>query len=93
MCAQYWCGVGETTTRSASYANDRSCVDVDREADLGLHDTGIGRDDAEVEVRDAVIRAVETERLARDPELERREAVLDDAGDGLHADLLCGAHP
>ena len=62
-------------------------LDVDREADLGLHDAGVRRDDAEVEVRDAVIRPVETEGLARDAELEGREAVLDDHGDCLHVVL------
>jgi hypothetical protein len=59
-------------------------VDVEGEAELGLHHTGFGRDDAEVEVRDAVIGAVEPEGLAGDTELEGGEPVLDDHGDGLH---------
>ncbi len=59
-------------------------LDVDREAELGLHDAGSRSDDAEVEIRDAVIRPVESEGLARDAELEGCEAVLDDHGDCLH---------
>ena len=43
-----------------------------------------GRDDAEIEVRDAVVGAVEPERLARETELERGEPGQHNAGDGLH---------
>ena len=68
-------------------------VDVEREAELGLHDPGIRGHDAEVEVRDAVIRAIEAESLARDAELEGRESVLDDHGDGLHSELLGSSRP
>jgi hypothetical protein len=64
-------------------------LDVDREAHLRRDGTGVGRHDAEVEVRDAVVRPVETEGLARDAELERRETLGDDAGDRLHEYLRC----
>lgn len=59
-------------------------IDVDREAQVAGNGAGVGGDDAEIEAGDAVVRAVEPERLAREAELERSESRLDDAGDGLY---------
>src|SRR3546814_775141 len=59
-------------------------LDIEREAELRHHDARVGCHDAEIEVGHAVIGTIQSERLAREAEFERREAVLDDHGDGLH---------
>jgi hypothetical protein len=53
------------------FVGERQIIfDVDREPDVAADRAGVRRQDAEVEVLDAVIAAVEPERLARETELE-----------------------
>ncbi|GAB3150983.1 hypothetical protein GCM10027058_16290 [Microbacterium neimengense] len=59
-------------------------LDIDREAEVGHDGARLYGADAEVEHRDAVVGAIEAERLARQAEFERGEPVLDDDGDSSH---------